>query len=176
LNLFQLAGLLTAIASVIWCARWGFSRHGWAGIFLGVPGAMVGGIAGIAAVALLFFTGCWLERCRHHRGLQASFGRYWSRRRAVAWRELKAKLGVGDAVSGRVVACYYHGSFIDTGHGFPARLGVIWSRSGVEGPRPSIGDTVAARVRGFELGDRVIELTQLEDGTEMGLEERRAHR
>jgi hypothetical protein len=94
--------------------------------------------------------------------LQAAFGRYWSRRRTAAWRQLKARLPVGELVTGKVVACYYHGSFLDTGHGFPARLGVIWSQAGVEGPRPSLGDTVSGRVRGFELGDRVIELTQLD--------------
>ena len=172
MNIFHLAGLTVAIASMAWCALWGFSRHGWVGVFLGVPAAFAGAIAGIAAVALMFLAGCWLERWRHHRGLYASFGRYWSRGRTAAWRELRARLHVGELVTGTVVASYYHGSFIDTGHGFPARLGVVWSQGGVEGPRSSIGDTVSGRVRDFGLGDRVIELTQLDGAAGASFKER----
>jgi hypothetical protein len=160
-QLFSLFIFLLVVAAAVLFGRLGYADYGWLGLVGGAFAGILGGaIAGTGVFYLVFFLACLPERLRHRRALRPHFGRYWALGRTREWRKLKKNLAVGDAASGTVVASFYHGVFIDTGHGFPARLAVIFSENGIDGPQPPIGATVSAWVFNFELFDRVIELTQ----------------
>lgn len=169
MNLFQFFGLLVAVAGAAVCGAWGFQQFGWIGVAAGVViGLVVGPIAGIALTVLLFFILIWPERIQQHRDLRQSFGRYWARDRSAAWQALATGLSVGDTVSGKVVASYYYGVFVDSGHGFPARLAVRYSKNGSAGPQPAVGDVVSASVRELDASERFIELTQISQENDSG--------
>ena len=147
------------------CGAWGYQQFGWVGLAGGVLiGLALGPIAGIALTALAFFIVIWPERMQQHRGLRRFFGRYWARKRISEWQALATKLTVGDTVSGKVVASYYYGVFVDTGHGFPALLAVRYFSNGSVGPKPVIGDVLSASVIELDASDRFIKLSQLAPG------------
>ena len=151
------------------CGKWGYAQFGWIGLAGGVfIGIAAGLTAPIAATALAFFVGIWPQRMQQHRDLRQFFGRYWARSRASEWQTLMTRLSVGGTVSGEVVASYYYGIFVDTGHGFPARLAVLNSKSGIDGPQPALGDVVSASVREFDAWERFIELTQVSPKSDSG--------
>jgi hypothetical protein len=169
LNLFGFLGLLVAVAGAVVCGAWGFQQFGWIGLAAGVLiGLALGAIAGIALTALAFFIIIWPERMQQHRGLRRFFGRYWARDHSAAWQALATKLTVGDTVSGKVVASYYYGVFVDSGHGFPALLAVRYSMNGSAGPQPVVGDVVSASVRELDASERFIELTQVSPKSDSG--------
>ena len=169
MNLFGCFGLLTAAMGAVVCGTWGYAQFGWIGLAGGVLiGLPIGWVGGHAITALVFFILIWLERMQQHRDMRQFFGRYWARNRTSEWQALTTKLSVGDAVSGKVVASYYYGVFVDTGHGFPARLAVHFSRSGIDGPQPTVGDMVSASVREFDASERFIELTQISQENDSG--------
>lgn len=144
------------------CGTWGYDQFGWIGLAGGVLiGLPIGWVGGIAIAALMFFILIWPERMQQHRDMRQFFGRYWARNRISEWQTLTTKLSVGETVSGKVVASYYYGVFVDTGHSFPARLAVRFSGSGIDGPRQIVGDMVSASVREFDASERFIELTQV---------------
>jgi hypothetical protein len=169
LNLFGFLGLLVAVAGAVVCGAWGFQQFGWIGLAAGVLiGLALGPIAGIALTALAFFIIIWPERMQQHRGLRRFFGRYWARNRISEWQALTTRLSAGNTVSGKVVASYYYGVFVDTGHGFPARLAVRYSKNGSDGPKPVVGDMLSAGVREFDDSERFIELTQVSPKSDSG--------
>lgn len=164
MNLFEFFGLLAAILGAMLCGAWGYQQYGWAGLAGGVLiGLMIGRIAGIAVSTLVFLILIWPERLQQRRGLRRFFGRYWSRKRLSEWQSLATRLAAGDSVSGKVVASYYYGVYVDTGHGFPALLAVRYFGGG-GGAKPVVGDELSASVIGFDASDRFIKLSQLAEG------------
>lgn len=165
MNLFEFFGVLVAALGAVLCGAWGYELYGWIGLAGGVLiGLVVGRIAGIALSTLVFLILIWPERMQQRRGLRRFFGRYWTRERLSEWQDLATKLTAGDTVSGKVVAGYYCGVFVDTGHGFPALLAVRYFGSGGDGPKPVVGDQLSARVIRLDASDRFIELSQLAPG------------
>ena len=165
MNLFEFSGLLVAILGAMLCGAWGYQLFGWAGLAGGVLiGLVIGRIAGVVMSALAFLILFWPERMQQRRCLRRFFGRYWSRDQSEAWQSLPVKLAVGDNVSGKVVASYYYGVFVDTGHGFPALLAVRYFGDGGEGSRPAVGETLSAGVIELDGSDRFIMLSQLAPG------------
>jgi len=161
--------LLYAVVGAGVCGAWGYAEFGWIGLAGGVLIGLAGGwVGGNATAALVFFIGIWLERMQQHRDMRQFFGRYWARNRTSEWQALTTRLSVGDPVSGKVVAGYYYGVFVDTRHGFPARLAVRHSKSGIGGPQPVVGDVVSASVREFDASERFIDLTQVSPKSDSG--------
>lgn len=162
MNLFRFLGLLVAVAGAAVLGSWGFQQIGWIGLAAGVLiGLALGPIAGIAVAVFAFAIIIWPERMQQRRSLRQFFGRYWARDRSAAWQALATRVTVGDTVSGKVVASYYYGVFVDAGHGFPARLAVRYSKNRSAGPQPIVGDVVSASVRELDASERFIELTQM---------------
>jgi len=162
MNLFEFFGVMLAILGAILCGAWGYQQFGWAGLAGGVLiGLVIGRIAGVAVSTLVFLILIWPERLRQRRVLSRFFGRYWSRKRLTEWQDLATRLAVGDSVSGKVVAGYYYGVFVDTGHGFPALLAIRFMGSNGEGPRPVVGDVLSATIIRLDESDRFIKLSQL---------------
>jgi ribosomal protein S1 len=97
--------------------------------------------------------------------LEEFFGDYLAEENEGAWETAKARLRLGDAVSGVVVAQYRFGVFVDIGAAFPALLEVIQFER-ASGPYttmekyPKVGSTVEANLVWFDDRDRQIKLTQ----------------
>jgi hypothetical protein len=165
MTLFEFFGVLVAILGAMLCGAWGYQQFGWAGLAGGaLIGLVIGRMAGVALSALMFLIMTWPERMQQRRDLRRFFGRYWSRKRLPEWQALETKLAVGDSVSGKVVASYYYGVYVDTGHGFPALLAVRYFGSGGEGPEPVVGDVLTGSVIELDASNRFIKLSQLAPG------------
>ena len=98
--------------------------------------------------------------------LDKLFPDHGSDARATAWDEAKQRLPVGTSVTGRVVARYPFGAFLDIGLGFPALLEIIE----IEGLTPEAyraggwcpkGSEVTARVMGFRDRNHQIHVSQV---------------
>jgi ribosomal protein S1 len=83
------------------------------------------------------------------------------------WEQAKARLTVGQSVSGDVVAKAHFGAWIDIGVGFPALLEIVF----IDGLTPEryhaddwcpIGSRVSATVSGFNDPARQVGLRQVE--------------
>jgi hypothetical protein len=99
--------------------------------------------------------------------LRQFFGDYLSEKNDEDWEGLKSVLRPGESVSGKVVARYRFGVFVDLCVGFPALLEVIqFERARVFrytslDTYPAVGSKVRATVVWFDDGERQIKLTQL---------------
>ena len=94
------------------------------------------------------------------------FGDHLSPAKADEWAAVQARLGVGEAVRGPVIAHRPFGVFVDIGAGFPALLEVIQFGDAHERrysfeDYPAVGETITARVVEFNNRNRQIGLTQL---------------
>jgi ribosomal protein S1 len=100
--------------------------------------------------------------------LDRAFGNYLQPERAADWELVKAGPHRGSRVSGRVVARYLFGIFLDIGAGFPALLSITQfnprpkRRPVVLEDYPAVDSMVIARVVGFNDRNRQIGLTQLD--------------
>jgi hypothetical protein len=160
MNVFECGALTMASA----CGGVGMGLgYRWAGI-LGVP---VGGVLGCAcglvigggAIAGVFWVGILLQRISKRVGLFPCFGRYWGRRRAPAWAELKERLAAGKPVRGKVVGVRNYGRFIDLGVGFPALLETV-DDGRVQRQLPELHSEVEALVLKFDDREREVVLTR----------------
>ncbi len=99
--------------------------------------------------------------------LGSVFGDYLGPDRELEWQSAKAGLPPGSAVSGRVVARYIFGLFVDIGVAFPAFLPITQfnpppkRRPVVVDDYPTIGSSVVGRSVGFDEDRRQIGITQL---------------
>jgi ribosomal protein S1 len=100
--------------------------------------------------------------------LGRAFGSYLEPETETAWELVKTRLHAGSRVSGKVVARYIFGIFLDIGVGFPALLEIIQfnpplkRRPVVLEDYPAVGSTIIARVVAFSDRNRQVGLTQLE--------------
>ncbi|MCY1022912.1 hypothetical protein [Pyxidicoccus sp. MSG2] len=133
----------------------------------GFPGVPVGGVLGIVcglvigggAIAGVFWVGTVLERLSKHMGLYPYLGRYWGRRHAPAWTDLKERLAAGKPVRGKVVLVRKYGRFIDLGVGFPAVLKTV-DDGRVQRQMPELHTEVEALVLEFDDREREVVLTR----------------
>lgn len=94
------------------------------------------------------------------------FPGYLTAESSEAWERLKVELLPGSQVSGRVVARYIFGLFVDVGVSFPALLPVTHfhpspkTRPVTIEEYPEIGSTIEGRVVSFNDRTRQIGLTQ----------------
>jgi ribosomal protein S1 len=96
------------------------------------------------------------------------FRAYTSTERASDWEEVKRRFAIGSNVTGKVVAKFPFGVFVDIGVGFPALLEVIklkdaGTRRYSIGDYPPVGSHLEARIFAWNDQGRQIGLTQLED-------------
>jgi ribosomal protein S1 len=109
--------------------------------------------------------------------LGRAFGNYLESERAADWELVKAGLQAGSRLSGKVVARYIFGIFLDIGAGFPALLEIIQfnpppkRRPVVIEDYPAVGSTIIARVVAFDDRNRQIRLTQLDPHPYLDAEE-----
>ncbi len=161
MNPFALLGIPVATACAIAIAAAGLKYFGWLGAFAGaIAGWFLGGALVFVAIPAYLRLVTLPERLAWRRALQPHFGRYWSRERAPAWAALKSRMTTGSEVAGVACVSMSHGTFVDIGCGFPARLGVHWSRGGWNGPQPAPGDELRATVRDYDRFERIVELEQ----------------
>ena len=83
----------------------------------------------------------------------------------VKWKDVQAKLQIGDEVEGKVVHKAPFGDFIDIGVGFPALLQIVdmldlTPEKYREGNYSQVGNIVKARIIGFRDYSKQIILTQ----------------
>jgi ribosomal protein S1 len=98
--------------------------------------------------------------------LGRAFGNYLEPEKAADWELAKARLHAGSRVSGKVVARYIFGIFLDIGVDFPALLEIIQfnpplkRRPVVLEDYPAVGSMIDARVVAFNDRNRQVGLTQ----------------
>jgi ribosomal protein S1 len=95
-----------------------------------------------------------------------AFGNYLESEREADWELVKSRLHAGSRLSGKVVARYIFGIFLDIGVGFPALLEIIQfnpplkRRPVVLEDYPAVGSMIDARVVAFNDRNRQVGLTQ----------------
>jgi len=164
MTLSELMGMIGALIGAIVLSYLGHSFLGWVGAILGVvAGLVVGCIAGYGFIELLDRAGISLWGCTERHGLRKHFGRFWTPREAECWNYIKDQISIGDKVTGKVVAKYRYGVFLDIGRGFPALLTKLYSDEATRSSEPGLGEQVNAQLREFDDKNRYLELTQLKD-------------
>ena len=164
MTLSELMGFLGAIAGAIILSYYGHSLFGWIGAILGgVAGLFAGCIAGYNLNELLTLATVAAEKRDQRRGLRKHFGFYWRPSEEECWMNVKEEMSIGDKVTGKVVAKYYYGVFLDIGRGFPALLTKLYSDEATRSSEPGVGMRVDAQLRGFDDKNRYFLLTQRKD-------------
>lgn len=160
MTLFEAVGILGALVGLVGGIVVGYSRGGALGAIIGaVCGVPTGWIGFMAVLAAIFGVGIWFERFDKRRGLAPRFGRYWSRAHTDAWTTVKEQFAGNQTVTGTIVLRKYYGVFADVGCPFPAFLPTADIVSLPDGMRTAPGNSVEARVLGFDDGAREIVLT-----------------
>ncbi|WP_426750309.1 hypothetical protein [Myxococcus sp. Y35] len=135
----------------------------------GILGALAGAAAGFGIglvsfplmVGGLFWAAFAKERWSRRKKLRPHLGRYWTRDRTQAWRDLKERLSAGTTVQGTVVLHDSVDCFLDIGAGFPARID-SWDYVPDNPSHPPLHSRVEATVSSFDDGDRQVVLTRTE--------------
>jgi ribosomal protein S1 len=108
----------------------------------------------------------WGSEMSGESGFASHFGDYLAEGRKGDWERIKSQFSVGERVTGKVVARYPFGVFLDLGVGFPALILVPDFEGACERPYtsmdmyPAVGATVSGSLLLFEDRLRQIRLIQ----------------